>query len=229
MERSHLPLLEQLAAWPATPAALRPTPAWADDPVLGRFLNGARASEAAASDPAVFAALAARARDQTATSAALAVVASRLVWVTRHRRHAGGSQDDLADTEASLAAEALACMRDDPRRPADAIAQTARHRVHNQRRTNLARACRQVPLPDSSALPSAHLSDPLRQALTVVTDAIAAGTLTAVTASALWATTCGWPSTDASRAVGCSPVAWRARRSRAARALRAALEGGRGR
>lgn len=209
-------LVVGLCDWTATPEASRPVSAWTVDPALSQCASPADAVTRAASDPALFGSLAARTGDRLATTAALAVVAERLRPIVMRWRRAGLSGEDLSDAEADLVAEALVAMRADPSRPPAEIAQVAWHRVEAIRRTGRARADRQVPLSPAHEAPAAQSG--LRP-LGLIGDAVAAGVLTAATAAALWAE-CGLATMDLG---SCSPVAWRQRRSRARRALRAAL------
>ncbi len=212
-------LVETLAAWPATPPATRPTRSWEDDPLLCRFTNPAQAASTAATDDAVLAALARRA-DHAATTAALAAVAIHLVPVVRRWARSGLVGADLADAEAGLVAEVLALLRSGPPGAAPVVAQKAWHRVAGRRRTARARSARHVPLgPDRAAGPSPD--DPLRHILAAISEAITAGAVTITAASALWAVVCGWSAVDAATATGCSASAWRDRRDRGRRAMRA--------
>lgn len=211
-------LIRGLADWLAGPEAARPVPAWSTDPLLSNCQSPAGAAAGAVGDPAVFAALAARDTDPVATLAALAVVAGRLQPIVRRWCRSGLAGQDLADAEADLVTEALAAMRADPSRPPAVIAQMAWHRVEAIRRTLRSRAARQDPLAPAHdrLVPPA---EPSVRPLGLIGEALAAGVLTAATAAVVWAE-CNPPVID--REV-CDPVAWRQRRSRARRALRAAL------
>ena len=218
MPNAPTDLIRALTDWTASAQATRPVPSWSTDPDLCRCSSPADAATRAGEDPPVFAALASRTDDRLATSAALAVVADRLGPIVWRWRRAGLSGQDLADAEADLVVEALAAMRADPTRSPAGIAQMAWHRVEARRRTARARAGRQVPLspthdraqpPDQST----------RRPLGMIADALASGLLSSAAAAVLWAE-CGLPALDVKC---CSPAAWRQRRSRARRALRAAL------
>lgn len=225
MRTAHPTLLESLAAWPDSPDGSRPPCGWAGDPRLGRFLTPAAAAHEAAVDPVLFAHLAQRAEDATATSVCLSVVAGWLLPVARRWARSGLRGEDLADAEAALVVEALAALRSDPDLPAERIAQRAWHRVHNQRRTVRARAARQVALADQ--LDGRHVpvapGDPLHAALVLLSDWLATGILTVSAAALLWATVCGWSAADAAGAAGCPLGAWRSRQARARRTARAGL------
>jgi DNA-directed RNA polymerase specialized sigma24 family protein len=198
----------------------RGSPPWPDDPVLGRFTTAASAAEAA-DDPDVFAALILRRDDELATRAALAAVATRLLPAYRRWCRCGLYGPDLADAEAQLAVEALAAMRSEPTPSVGFVVARALHRVYGQRRTERVRAARRVPL-RSDTDPRTAGPNTWRRPLAVLGEAIASGVLTAAAAATLWASLCGWSSTEASARAGCSPEAWRARKARAARALAAA-------
>lgn len=113
--------------------------------------------------------------------------------------------------------EALVAMRADPSRPPAVVAQMTWHLVKAIRRTLPSRATRQeTSAPAHDRLPPAQ---PSVRPLGLVGEALAAGVLTAATAAAVCAE-CDPP--VIAREVR-DPVAWRQRRSRARRALRAAL------
>lgn len=218
MPYHRLSLIRGLTNWPASPEATRPATSWSADPPLAGFSSPAEAASRAAQDPAVFAALAGRPDDRLATAAALAVVAGRLAPVAARWYRSGLRGDDLADAEADLVAEALAAMRADPGRPAGVVAQIAWHRVEAIRRTARGRARRHEPLApchDRLTRPAEAVLRPLG----VIGEAVASGVLTAAAAAVLWSE-CGLPVLNPSSV---SPAAWRQRRSRARRALRAAI------
>lgn len=211
-------LIRGLTDWLAGREAARAIPAWSTDPLLSRHHSPAGAAAGAVADPAVFTALAARDTDPVATLTALAVVAGRLQPIVRRWCRSGVGGEDLADAEADLVSEALAAMRADPSRPPAVIAQMAWHRVEAIRRTQRSRAARQEALGPAHdrLVPPAH---PGVRPLGLIGEALAAGVLTAATAAVVWAE-CNPAMTDRE---GCDPVAWRQRRFRARRALRAAL------
>lgn len=212
-----------LIDWPNGLEASRPVASWRSASALSAFASPADAARRAARDAVVFAVLAVQADDQFATAAAMSVVAERLRPIVSRWSGAGLSGDDLADAEADLVAEALAAMRADPSRPPAVIAQLAWHRVEALRRTARARAARQVTLsPSHDTLHQPE--EPVRRTLGAIADALAAGVLTPSTAAVVWAE-CG---VSIPAPAGCSPAAWRQRRSRARRALRAALGPGGG-
>lgn len=218
MPYHRLPLIRGLTDWLATPEATRPAPAWSTDPALSGFSSPAEAASRAAADPAAFAVLAARPGDHMATAAALAVVADQLAPVAARWYRSGLRDDDLADAEADLVTEALTAMRADPSRPAAVVVQIAWHRVEAIRRTARARGGRHEPLsPGHDRVMSP--AEPVLRPLGVIGDAVATGVLTTAVAAVLWSE-CGLPVLDRASV---SPAAWRQRRSRARRALRAAL------
>lgn len=218
-------LIRSLTDWTATAEAARPVPAWSDDPRLAGCPSPAEAAARAAADPAVFSALAARRGDQRATAAALAVVAARLAPIVGRWARAGLAGDDLADAEADLVAEALTALHADPTRPPAVLAQVAWHRVEAVRRTARSRADRHVPLGPAHDRVSPS-PEPARPPLGLIGEALAAGVLTASTVAVLWVE-CGLPVTAGPAPDGpVSPAAWRQRRSRARRAVRALAASG---
>lgn len=225
MRTARPTLLESLAAWPDSTTSSRPVPGWDHDPVLGRFLTPAAAAHEAAVDSALFAHLAHRVEDTTATTVCLSVVAGWLMPVGRTWARNGLGGEDLADAEAALVVEALTALRAHPNLQAERIAQLAWHRVHNQRRTARARAARHVALTDRldpRQLPAAP-ADPLRAALSVLSDWLATRAVNVSTAAFLWTAVCGWPAAHAAQAAGCPTGAWRSRQARALRIARAAI------
>lgn len=213
-------LVGHLASWPDTPEAHRRPASWVADPVLRRLKHPAEAAAVAAQDEMVFAALAARPSDPVATMTALAVVATHLLPVVRRWSRSGLTGHDQADAEADLIAAALDALRSRPDLPAGRVAQTAWHRWHTARRTERSRWQRLVPLQDHHPQPAATPVDPFPP---VLADAVASGRISRSMAAPLWADLCGWSSREAAELAGCSVEAWWARRYRARRTMRAAL------
>ena len=219
MPRPQADLLARLSD-PSELDRLRATP-WPDHPALADFTRAADAVEAARDDPAVFTALARRPGDDLATRVALAAVAGHLLHAHRRWVRLGLDPDEVADMEAQLVVESLAAMRSAPAPSAGWVAARALQRVYGQRRTERARAARQVRL--TADHPRRDEGDRgWHRPLAVLSDAIASGVLTVAAAATLWASVCGWSSAEAARLSGCTPEAWRARKSRAARTLTAA-------
>jgi len=231
MTTDHRGLIESLAAWPTgREASGRPPSGWVDDPVLAGFAAPSDAVRACRDDPGgdqVLGALAARQDDPTATLAALAGLAARLVLISARWRGGGLAGPDLADAEADLVTECLAALRAQPALPARLVVRVAWHRVCGRARTARARSARHVPLPDVPDYASApDDSDPHRRLVVGLAGAVADTTLTCTGAQTVWLASCGWTGAEAAVVLGCSPAAFRARHARALRALVAATRSG---
>ena len=209
MTTAHPSLTRRLACWPSTPPARRPVPSWAGHPRLGCFATAGEAATAARSDRVLFAVLVSRRDDEISTVAALSVVASRLVPVVDRWARSGVPAAVLEDMDAELVAEVLSVVRDHPGWPAEKVAGWAWQRVSGRRRTERARARRHVTLDERR--------DP----------AVAAHTgrvcLTGSAALVALAAVSGWGPAEATTRLGLTPVAWRARTSRARKVVRAEL------
>ena len=237
MTSSRVGVIEVLAGWPSSPEACRRVGSWAADPVLCRFAKPRDAAVAARGNGEVFAALSARRGDPLAATAALSAVAVVLVPVVRRWSRSGLAGDDLADAEADLIVEALSAMRLNASLDAERVAQTAWHRVSNRRRTVRARTAKlaelapqlasgiavQPAFEDPAACPGSGQLGLSGGPLGVVVDAVRAGMLSVTAAAVLWAAVAGYSTREAAQMAGCSPVAWRARRSRAFRDFRAVV------
>jgi hypothetical protein len=224
MTRTGHSLITVLSAWPDHPDAGRPAPAWTNHQVLGAFATPAQAVLAARGHDGdrVLAALAARRHDPAATTAALAALAPRLGLISGCWKRSGLSGADLADAESDLVTECLAGLRANPHRTAVMVVQTAWHRVHGRRRTTRARAARLVAI-DHDHFRQAGAPDPgpLHQLQELLAEGLRDGTVSRLEAQSVWAAATGWTTPEACAAIGCSAPAWRARRSRAIRALAA--------
>ena len=243
MSCPHRGVIEVLAGWPSSPEASRRTGLWAADPILAVFATPGDAAVAARQDKEMFASLAGLRGDPLAATAALSAVAVFLVPVVRRWSRSGLVGDDLADAEADLVVEALAALRLNTSLDAGRVAQQAWHRVSGRRRTARARTERLAEL--AAQLASHDASQPVFEdpsgcafggrlgvsggPLGVALDALEAGVLSVTAAAVLWAAAAGYPTRKAARLAGCSPAAWRARRSRAFRDFRVVVRGGGGR
>jgi hypothetical protein len=226
MTRASCSLITVLTGWPHHPDAGHPVPAWADHPVLAAFATPAEAALAARGRDGerVVAALAARRDDPAATTAALAALAPRLGLISGCWKRAGLSGADLADAESDLVTECLAGLRADPDRPAAVAVQAAWHRVHGRRRTARVQAGRLVPFDcDHFRRAEDPGPGPLHELQDLLAEAVGEGTVSRLEAQSVWAAATGWTTSEACRATGCSPAAWRARRSRAIRSLAASV------
>ena len=237
MSCPHRGVIEILAGWPTSPEASRRTGLWAADPVLAVFATPGDAAVAARQDKEMFATLAGLRGDPLAATAALSAVAMFLVPVVRRWSRSGLVGDDLADAEADLVVEALAAMRRPPPLDAGIVAQQAWHRVSGRRRTARARTARLAELApqlashdasqpvfeDPSACPGSGQLGLSGGPLGVALDALEAGMLSVTAAAVLWAAVAGYSTREAAQMAGCSPAAWRARRSRAFRDFRAVV------
>ena len=233
MSCPHRGVIEVLAGWPSSPEASRRTGLWAADPVLAVFATPGDAAVAARQDKEMFATLAGLRGDPLAATAALSAVAVFLVPVVRRWSRSGLVGDDLADAEADLVVEALAAMRLNTSLDAGRVAQQAWHRVSGRRRTARAHTERLAELAPQLASHDASqpvFEDPSGCAfggqLGVALDALEAGVLSVTAAAVLWASAAGYSTREAARLAGCSPAAWRARRSRAFRDFRVVVRGG---
>ena len=240
MSCPHRGVIEVLAGWPSSPEASRRTGLWAADPVLAVFATPGDAAVAARQDKEMFATLAGLRGDRLAATAALSAVAVFLVPVVRRWSRSGLTGDDLADAEADLVVEALAAMRRPPPLDAGIVAQQAWHRVSGRRRTARARterlaelapqlASRNAVTPDLGGVAGCAFGGQLGVSgspLGIALDALEAGMLSVTAAAVLWAAAAGYPTREAARLAGCSPAAWRARRSRAFRDFRVVVRGG---
>ncbi len=238
MSCSHPGVINILAGWPASAEASRRPSLWAADPVLCRFATPGDAAVAAREDGEVFAALSACRGDPLAATAALSAVVVVLVPVVRRWSRSGLVGEDLADAEADLIVEALAAMRLNASLDAGRVAQKAWHRVSNRRRTARARTERlaelapqlasqaagrlgyDAPVDCTSAGQASRAADGLGG---LALGAARAGVLSVTAAAVLLAAAAGYSTREAAQLAGCSPVAWRARRSRAFRDFRAVV------
>lgn len=181
------------------------------------------AAQAARRDNGVLVALAVRVEDRTATLAALITVGPLLERIAAHWHHHGLRGADLDDAEAELVACALEALRTDPGAGAAGIAQIAWHRWNTGRRTTRRRAEKAVPL--AGVEPWRHATDGERAdpLPPLLADAVTDGSITRDTAQVVLADLCGWSTGEIAAAKGWSIDAVWARRSRARRALRAAV------
>lgn len=205
-------LTRRLADWPSTPPGRRPVPSWAGHPRLGCFATAGEAATAARSDRVLFAVLVSRPDDETSTTAALSVVASRLVPVVACWARSGVPTAVLEDLDAELVTEVLSVVRDQPGWPAERMASVAWQRVSGRRRTERSRARRHVTLDERRGPAVAARSG--RVCLT--------GSAGLVTLAAL----AGWGPAEAASRLGLTAAAWRTRTSRARKVIRAQLEVG---
>jgi len=221
---AHPPsIVDALLSWTTTPDANRPVPeAWSSDPLLSRFPTPAAAATAIRRHPLgdqVLARLASLTGDELATTAALAGLALRLSQIAARWRRSAMPAGDMADAEAELVTECLAVLRQQPDLPADVVVQSAWHRSHSRRRAHRARAQTSQAL-DTELADSRPAADTALTVITNLVDALRGGDLKVEDAAILWATASGTTAAEAAGAAGCTPEAWRKRRSRAIRRAR---------
>jgi hypothetical protein len=224
MTAATTPLLTALTAWPAGPGsshiARRATANWASDPVLaGRASPGAAA--VAVGRPGgdeVLTALAGRAGDDWAATAALAGLAVRLAPIVARWTRAGMPALDVEAAEADLVAGCLAGLRrsfqGDGPVTAEQVVQAGWHQVHNTRRTERARTARHRPLDGAATLAAGVGRSTVEAVLVELSGAVSAGTVTALGAATVAWQAAGWSTADVAARTAMSPVALRARRSR---------------